>query len=201
MGAVGGFPETRASLVARLRDADDGEAWTDFVGLYRPVIYRLARHRGLQDADAQDLSQRVLAAVSKSVWKWQPDENRAKFRTWLARIANNAISNAATRRRPDYPRGGSSVWELLADCPDEGFDSSTAGFEFEARRETFRQAAIRVRREVSPEQWEMFELSTVGGLTVEATAARLGKSLGTTYAARSRVMRKLKEAVKEMNVA
>jgi len=43
--------ETRASLLLRLRAADDTVAWYDFVCIYEPVIYRIARSRGLQDAD------------------------------------------------------------------------------------------------------------------------------------------------------
>lgn len=53
-------PETRESLLIRVRDLQDRDAWDQFVQIYRPVVYRLARNRGLQDADAQDLAQKVL---------------------------------------------------------------------------------------------------------------------------------------------
>jgi RNA polymerase sigma-70 factor (ECF subfamily) len=58
------FPTTRISLLMRVRDHGDRQAWTDFVTLYRPVSYRFARRRGLQEADAQDLTQSVLTAVA-----------------------------------------------------------------------------------------------------------------------------------------
>ena len=60
-------PSTRASLLVRLRDAGDQEAWRQFVGLYGPLIYRYGRRHRLQDADAADLTQEVLRAVSVSV--------------------------------------------------------------------------------------------------------------------------------------
>ncbi len=50
-------PPTRASLLLRLRDAQDGGAWREFVDLYAPLVYGYARKQGLQDADAADLSQ------------------------------------------------------------------------------------------------------------------------------------------------
>jgi len=49
------IPPTRASLLLRLRDAQDGEAWREFVDLYAPLVYGYARKQGLQDADAADL--------------------------------------------------------------------------------------------------------------------------------------------------
>ncbi|HKB35845.1 MAG TPA: sigma factor, partial [Gemmataceae bacterium] len=55
-------PHTRPSLLVRIRDAADREAWRQFVELYAPLVYRFARRRGLQDADAADLAQDVLSA-------------------------------------------------------------------------------------------------------------------------------------------
>ena len=53
-------PATRQSLLVRLRDPRDGQAWGEFVAIYAPLIDRLARARGLQAADAADLSQEVF---------------------------------------------------------------------------------------------------------------------------------------------
>ena len=56
-------PTTRSSLLFRIRDGQDHEAWTRFVDLYGPLIYGFARSHGFQDADAADLMQEVLRAV------------------------------------------------------------------------------------------------------------------------------------------
>ena len=61
------LPETRDSLLVRMRDPRDGQAWAEFVQIYEPVVYRLARGQGLQDADARDLTQQVLMAVAARV--------------------------------------------------------------------------------------------------------------------------------------
>ena len=60
-------PPTRPSLLVRMRDAHDQQAWADFVRLYAPAIYRFARRKGLQDADASDLTQEVLRSVAGSI--------------------------------------------------------------------------------------------------------------------------------------
>ena len=57
-------PATRQSLIVKLRDPADSGAWSEFVALYEPLIYRLARRKGLQDADAKDLCQEVFRAVA-----------------------------------------------------------------------------------------------------------------------------------------
>ena len=58
-------PTTRASLLFRLRDPQDHEAWVEFVTLYEPVVYRLLRRHGLQDADAREVMQELFLAVSR----------------------------------------------------------------------------------------------------------------------------------------
>ncbi|MEZ6090452.1 MAG: hypothetical protein R3C05_21010 [Pirellulaceae bacterium] len=49
------LPETRVSLILRLQIVDDRAAWEEFVGLYGPVVFRVARGRGLQAADADNI--------------------------------------------------------------------------------------------------------------------------------------------------
>ena len=82
-------PETRASLILRLQDAADIVAWDEFAEIYAPVVFRSARRMGLQEADAEDVVQEVLAAVAVSVAKWIQREDHGPFRAWLVRIARN----------------------------------------------------------------------------------------------------------------
>ena len=190
------FPETRESLLVRVADPLDNEAWNRFVAVYRPVIYRLARKRGLQDADAQDLTQQVLMAVAKAVDRWEPDPSRGRFRTWLVRVAHNAIINALTRTRPDAGIGGTSLVELLHSQPERD-DSILDELERERHREVFRWAAEEIRPEFHEDTWNAFWMTAVNGKGVEETAADLNKTVGSVYAARSRVIRRLKAKVSE----
>src|SRR5262249_55334967 len=85
------MPETRASLLLRLRDRDNGDAWGHFVRVYAPLIYRFARHRGLQDADAADVTQDVLRGVSNAVGELQYDPQRGLFRSWLFTLVHRKL--------------------------------------------------------------------------------------------------------------
>lgn len=191
-------PETRPSLLIRLKDRADHEAWHEFAELYRPVVYRLACRKGMQHADAEDLAQQVLAAVAKAIDRWKEDPRRAKFRTWLHRIAQNLIINAVTRGPPDLGSGDTDLLWLLDQQPaDEGAASELLRLEF--RRETFRWAARQVEAEFQPATWQSFWLTAVAGLEVDDAARQLGRTRGSVYAARSRVMKRLKEKIAEID--
>lgn len=187
-------PETRASLLIRVRDRADQTAWQEFVEIYRPVILRLARQKGMQDADAEDVAQEVLVAVAKAVEQREHDPRRARFRTWLNRVAYNAILNALTRGLPDRGSGDSARLMLLSQHASRtGPDSRL--LRLEHRREVFRWAAMRVRREFHQATWDAFWLTAVEGRAVEAVAEQLARNPGAIYAARSRVIRRIQEEV------
>lgn len=67
------FPETSETLIARVKNLGDVDSWSEFVGIYQPTILRMAKRRGLQDADALDVAQQILISVSNSISSWSPD--------------------------------------------------------------------------------------------------------------------------------
>jgi RNA polymerase sigma-70 factor (ECF subfamily) len=105
-------PDTRASLILRLPTKADVAAWREFVELYEPFLHRFARRSGLQEADARELVQDVLLSVVQAVGHWQQDSTRAKFRTWLFRIARNKLIDVLSKRQRQATRiGGSGLLE------------------------------------------------------------------------------------------
>ncbi len=189
-------PETRPSLLIRVRDPADQVAWQEFVEIYRPVILRIAQYKGMQAADAEDIAQEVLVAVAKAVEKREHDTKRAKFRTWLHRVASNIILDALNRGKPDRGAGGSSLLVALSQKESPGGPDSDL-LRLEYRREVFRWAARQVRKEFRPETWNAFWLTYIEGRPIEAAAKELARDPGAIYAARSRVMRRIRKKASE----
>ncbi len=156
-------------------------------------MQRLALAKGLQHADAEDVAQQVFGSVARAVERWQPDSERGRFRTWLTTIARNAIVNALSRRATDRASGDTAERELLAECAADSAESQM--LLVESRREVFQWAARRVRSEFEPSTWDAFWLTAVEGREVAEAAAALNKEPGAIYAARSRVMRRLRQIV------
>jgi RNA polymerase sigma factor (sigma-70 family) len=189
-------PETRPSLLLRIRNPANHTAWEEFTEIYRPVICRLAGIRGMQEADAEDLAQQVLMSIAGAIGDWEVDPERATFRTWLKRVANNAILNALTRGVPDRGSGGADLRHFLEQHPDSnGPESGLLRTEY--RREIFLRAARHIRDEFTDETWNSFWLTAVQGMDVEAAARELGRTRGSVYASRSRVMKRLKQRVEK----
>ena len=191
-------PETQVSLILRLGDPRDAAAWDEFVGIYRPVIVRLALAHGLQQCDADDLAQQVLLSVARRVPDWEADPQRARFRTWLGRVVRNAALNAITRRKPDRAVGGTTALTLIngkvaLDCDDVEL------IELEWRRQAFRWIADQIRDEFQPKTWEAFWLTAVDGLSAAEAAKQTGKSIGAVYVARSRIMARFQEQVRTLS--
>src|SRR3954468_23608294 len=106
-------PTTRPSLLVRIRDAGDEEAWGQFVQLYAPLVYDYARRRGLQDADAADLTQDVLRSVAAAAGRLDYDPRRGSFRGWLFTVARNQLNTFLDRRRRQAVGSGETGMQTL----------------------------------------------------------------------------------------
>jgi RNA polymerase sigma factor (sigma-70 family) len=190
------LPDTRTSLLARLHDRADQQAWDEFARVYEPAVFRLARLRGLQDADARDLTQEVLTAVAGAIHRWEAQGQPGGFRAWLYTIARNLTVNALTRGGRHRGSGDSAVLRMLSDVPST--DEDTTAFALEYRRQAFSEAAAEVRREVQPSTWQAFWLSAIEGVEIAEVARRLSVTVGVVYASRSRVLARLRQQVEAL---
>ena len=188
------FPETRHSLLLRVQRAD-GDAWAEFSKIYRPMIYRLIRRRGWQDADAQDMAQTVLVKVCKAIATFEPNAERAKFRTWLTTVCKHSMIDELRRRKRESSddENDGALAEML-EVPDDEIS-------LEHRRQVFRWAATSAADTFAKKTWLAFWRTTVEENTVVETAEELSISVGAVYTARSRVMQFLKKKVQEYDDA
>ena len=164
------FPDTSHSLIPRVNDLGDRAAWTEFQGIYQPVVLRMA---GLAGADAQDVMQQVFLSISKSIEGWIPGDLQAPFRACLTMIVRNAITKALTRRPHDVASGSTSIVDLLETQPDP--QATTAEILAEARKELIRWATEQIRSELSEVTWNAFWRTAIEGLPIAEVAKSTGR--------------------------
>jgi RNA polymerase sigma-70 factor (ECF subfamily) len=188
---------TRLSLLIRLRDARDEGAWSQFVELYAPLVYAFARKQGLQDADAADITQDVLQAVSGGIRKLDYDPRRGSFRGWLFTVVRNKLRNfLAAQKRPGRGSGDSDAQHRLQELPAREEDQ-TAWWDQEYERQVFSWAAEQVRGSFQESTWQAFWQTAVEGKTGPEVARTLGLSVAAVYLAKGRVMARLKETIRQ----
>jgi RNA polymerase sigma factor (sigma-70 family) len=195
---MGGSPITRPSLLVRIRDTQDNQAWSQFVELYAPLIYGFARKHGLQDADAADLTQDVLRVVAKTIQGLDYDRQRGSFRGWLFTVVRNQVRNFVKRRRP-YERGtgDTGAHELLKEQPAPE-DDSAALWDQDYERQLFACAAKQVRSRVHESSWQAFWQTTVLGKNGKEVAQELKMTVAAVYLAKSRIMAQLKDLIRQL---
>lgn len=191
------LPDTNLSLIARVKDVRDAASWAEFLAIYQPVVFRMARRRGLQEADVQDVVQQVFLAISRAIDDWDSRVDRPPFRAWLVTIARNAITKSLVRRPRDFATGSSSIEDLLNDIP--AADATASELVIETRREIAKWAAEQIRSEFSDGVWQSFYRTAVLGESIATVAAALNRSAGAIYVSRYRVIARLKEKVQEVS--
>jgi RNA polymerase sigma-70 factor (ECF subfamily) len=187
-----GVPSTRITLLARLKRSGDGEAWQTFVDLYLPLVYYYCTRRGLQDADARDVTQQVLANVHRAIDSFEYDPSRGRFRDWLGTITTHEIQRHRNKdRRPGKGRGAGEG-DSLAGKQEATVDSAWLE-EFNAH--IFARALERIRSEFDDATWQAFDWTWLSNVKPQEAAERVGKTTAWVYKARFRVLQKLRSEI------
>jgi RNA polymerase sigma-70 factor (ECF subfamily) len=187
--------DTRATLLFRVRDAQDQSAWAEFVELYMPLVYSYALKTGLQEADAADAAQETLLLVVRAIPSFHYEPERGSFRGWLLTILRNQLRRRAQRASQQSAGSGDTrILELLHEQPGrEELDV----WEREYRLRLFHWAAARVKDSFRESTWQAFWKTTVEGNAIAETALSLGVSEGAIYIARSRVLARIRKEIEQ----
>ncbi|MCK6457245.1 MAG: sigma-70 family RNA polymerase sigma factor [Phycisphaerae bacterium] len=183
---------TRVSLILRVKDPADQSAWREFDLIYRPMMIRFARARGLSESDADEISQECMAAVHEHIRRFEYDPDRGRFKGWLRTLVNNRIRNRL-RDRHEFQADSVAFAEVRDDDP-----GPDALFDQVWQQEHLRHCLATVRGEVDTKTFDAFVAHVIEDAPVDDVCARFGLTANQVYLAKSRMLRRIRERMMEL---
>jgi RNA polymerase sigma-70 factor (ECF subfamily) len=184
-------PETRQSLLIRLRNTNDHVAWQEFVSVYAPLIHAYGMRHGLQDADAADVAQKVLQTVVRSIRTFVYDRSKGSFRGWLFTVTRNHLLKVLEQqKRQPMMVGDTRLQDALARRDDD-----RKAWDREHERQLFLWAADKTQVDFKDSTWRAFWAVAVEGKLASDVAKELQLSTGAVYIAKSRVTARIRQLI------
>jgi RNA polymerase sigma-70 factor (ECF subfamily) len=181
--------KTPTSLLERLRQPFDPDAWARFVSIYTPLIYSWACRAGLQEQDAQDLVQDVFVTLLRVLPAFSYDRGRS-FRRWLRTVTLNIWRN-------DCKRAGHRLRSGTADANRvPAPDDLEAAWDAAYRQQVVARALSIMRADFQETTWKACWETVVSSRPAGEVAAELGLTVGAVYAAKVRVLSRLREELR-----
>jgi RNA polymerase sigma-70 factor (ECF subfamily) len=182
---------THTTLLSRLVDGEDSEAWREFDDRYGELIRSFARHRGMQAADCEDVAQEVLLSLSKAMPGFQYDPAKGKFRSYLKTVTLRTIFKKTCQKHGTVALGDIEEATRVADADaaiDEVWDT-------EWRQYHLRQAMRVIRAEFGEADRRAFQRYAVEGHDARETATSLAMTVDRVYQAKSRITKRLTQII------
>jgi RNA polymerase sigma-70 factor (ECF subfamily) len=190
---------TRKSLLSRLRDWNDQESWKVFFDTYWKLIYNAGLKAGLSDAEAQDVVQETVISVSKKIPEFQYDSAKGSFKSWLLRLTSWRIGDQLRKRdahigasRAAHSATGTATVERVADPVSLHLEVT---WDEEWEKNLMEAAIERIKKQVDPTQYQIFDLCVFKDWPVVKIARALKINPGKVYLAKHRIGRLIKKEV------
>jgi RNA polymerase sigma-70 factor (ECF subfamily) len=184
---LGEMTTTSSTLLERLRQPNQPDAWVRFVGLYTPLLLHWASRQGLQEADAQDVVQEMLIKLVRELPAYERGDGQS-FRGWLFRLTVNQCKDfrrrVATRPLPD----ADGLSDVSASEEEDSDD----------RRRLVRRALELIRGDFNETTWTAFTRLMMEGRSATDVAAELGTTANAVYLDRHRVLTRLRQELEGM---
>ena len=193
---------TRRSLVERLADWGDQRRWQEFFDTYWKLIYSAGRQSGLTDTEAQEVVQETVITVAKTIDKLKYDPAIGSFKGWLLQITRWRIADQFRKREPrnvKRPRSPEDrATATIERVPDSHVVDLAAVWEAEWKENLFEAAIARVKKQIEPRQFQIFDCYVRKEWPAQKVAERLRVNVGQVYLARHRVGALLKKEIRAL---
>lgn len=187
------FPDTHPSMLAAMQAESGGSGWLEFYQRYAPAVFRVARYRGLDRHDAEDIVQQVMLSITRHIDSFEYSRDRGMFRNWVRQIAENKIIDFLRSRRP-INHIGESVTEPLDQSPtlDELWTR-------EWKLQDILFCIDECRRDIAPRTFDAFCMYVVEGFSAKETAERTKMTVDQVYVTRNQVLKRVRRLMAKLD--
>ena len=188
--------ETRSSLINRLKATINGESWEVFFDTYGKLIFNVARRAGLSEADAQDIVQETIVKVHTSLDRFQYDRNRGSFKGWLHSVTRSRLAEHFKKQQKRLPLNqpfNDTTDEPTADISDPKGLELERIWDEEWHKNLIDSSLTRIKRIVSPKQFQIFKCYCIDEWTVTEICKALNVNSAQVYMAKQRVGKLFKQ--------
>jgi RNA polymerase sigma-70 factor (ECF subfamily) len=196
---------TRTSLLKRLKNWQDQASWQDFFDTYWKLIYGVAVKSGLTGTEAQDVVQETMFSVAKHMPNFKYDRKIGSFKTWLMNMTRWRITDQFRKRDPvchPYSHSGnnsnSTTADTLDNIPERTKLDLEAMWDAEWRKTLIEAAMAKVKRNVAPQHYQVFDLYVNKEWAPGRIAKTFGIAVGQVYLTKHRVSEGIKEEVERL---
>jgi RNA polymerase sigma-70 factor (ECF subfamily) len=192
------YNRTRTTMVMGLRDLEDQVVWNKFFSSYWKLIYHTALTSGLGDADAQEVVQETVIAVTKNIGNFDYDRSKGSFKGWLMKTTKWKIIDQFRKLQKKQARESCDDSENIEQLADE-LPRVDVYWEKNWKSELLEAALEKIRVEVNPLYFQVYDLLVAKDNKPKEVAQKLGIPTSQVYLAKHRITEALKKAVEEMN--
>jgi RNA polymerase sigma-70 factor (ECF subfamily) len=197
------WSQTRHSLLGRIKDWGDEASWEDFSRTYSKLIYDTAIRASLTDAEAKDVVQETLLTVAKKIQDFHTDRSRGSFRVWLLQTTRWRIADQLRKRRhsmvsADFTSEEGSQTSVMHRIPDPASFNLEADWNERWHRNLADAALQKIKNQVDPAQYQMFDLHIIQEWRARQVAEKLGVKIRQVYFASYKISRALRKEIKRM---
>ena len=187
---------TRESLLSRLKDWNDGYSWRDFFQTYWKFIYAVAIRSGLTKDEAQEVVQETIINISKQMPDFKYDRSQGSFKGWLAQLTRWRIKDQLRKRlREVNVRSHDTRHEEILPHLESADPSTDAICDEEWQRNLVESAILKVRAQIRPKQFQMFDLYVIKQWPIQKITATLRVNFAQVYLAKYRVTALIKKEI------
>jgi RNA polymerase sigma factor (sigma-70 family) len=189
--------ETRVTLINRLRNWRDHASWQDFFDTYSKLIHDSAVKSGLTRSEAQDVVQETLVTVAQHIPTFKYDPSIGSFKSWLYNITRWRITDQFRKRElvdTDHEETGTGT-RRVERVPNPISDDLDMIWNMEWEKGLLDSAVNKVRRQLDPQKFQMFDFYVNKEWSPEKVAQTFGVSTNEVYLAKHRVTEMIKQEV------